>query len=356
MIEVFANGRKFSEWTDARVVRSLDHIAAAFSLTLVARNSDGDRVRLFPGDSVEVAVNGTKVISGFVDRLSTSFSAGSHSVSVSGSECSADIADCCIDNPLEWENKKMDEIIRIVCANFGLSFSNRMSVDVGGPFQKFSVEPGAKALDTITKLCRERGILCCSDGMGKVYLLKPDSCPRGPALKQGENLMAASVDFSLVDRFSTYTVYGTGKAKKKVVATSSDSDVSRNRPLIVVDSNAVEKDKVQARADWECRVRRAKSMGFKATVHGWEHSSGLWVPGVICSFEAPELFVETPIDLLVSSVEYSWGPSGEMTNLTLVPPEVFEPQPESKKVKAVKSAKSPKADPWKSIKKAVQGK
>ena len=36
MIEVFANGRKFSEWTDARVVRSLDHIAAAFSLTLVA--------------------------------------------------------------------------------------------------------------------------------------------------------------------------------------------------------------------------------------------------------------------------------------------------------------------------------
>lgn len=353
MIEVFANGRKFSEWTEARVVRSLDHIAASFSLSLVARNTEGDRVRLFPGDSVEIAINGKRVISGYVDRLSPSFSAGSHSVSVSGSECSADIADCCIDSPLEWENKRMDEIVRIVCSNFGLTFSNRMGVDVGQPFKKFSVEPGARALDTISKLCKERGILCCSDGMGKVYLLKPDSCPRGPALRQGENLMAASVDFSLVDRFSTYTVYGTGKAKKKVVATSSDSDVMRNRPLIIVDSNAVEKDKVQARADWECRVRRAKSMGFRAAVHGWEHSSGLWEPGVICSFEAPELFVETPLDLLVTSVEYSWGRSGEMTNMNLVPPEVFEPQPESKKVKAVKA---PKADPWKSVKKAVQGK
>ena len=352
MIEVFANDRKFSEWTDASVSRSLDHIAASFSLSLVARDSLGDRVRLFPGDSVEVAVNGTTVISGFVDRLSTSFAAGSHYIVVSGCECSGDIADCCIDSPLEWENKKIDEIIRIVCSNFGLSFSNRMGVDVGQAFKKFSVEPGAKALDTIVKLCRERGILCCSDGVGKVYLLKPESSPRGPALRQGENLMAASVDFSLVDRFSSYTVYGTGKAKKKVVGTSSDADVERNRPLVVVDSNAVEKDKVQARADWECRIRKAKSMAFRATVHGWEHAGGLWAPGVICSFEAPELFVEEPLDLLVSSVEYSWGGEGETTELTLVPPDVFEPQPESQKVKAVKSAS---ADPWKSVKKAVQG-
>ena len=352
MIEVFSNGRKFTGWTDARIVRSLDHIAATFSLSLVARNAEGERVRLFPGDSVEVAVNGTKVISGFVDSLSSSFSAGSHSIGVSGSECSADIADCCIESPLEWENKKMDEIVRIICAGFGLTFSNVMGVDVGQPFKKFSVEPGSKALDTISKLCKERGILCCSNGLGKLFLLKPDSCPRGPALEQGVNLMSADVDFSLVERFSSYTVYGTGKAKKKVVAMSSDADVARNRPLIIVDSNAVEKDKVQARADWECKVRKAKSMGFRASVSGWEHDGGIWEPGVICSFLAPELFVEFPLDLLVSSVEYSWGTSGEVTSLTLVSPDVFEPQPESKKSKAKKT----KSDPWNSIKKAVQGK
>ena len=353
MIEVFANGRKFSEWTAPRVNRSLDHIAAAFSLSLVARDAAGERVRLFPGDSVDVSVNGTKVISGFVDQLSTSFSDSSHSVSVSGSESSSDLADCCIESPLEWESKKMDEIIRSICATFGLSFSNSMGVDVGEPFKKFSIEPGTKAVEAISELCNERGILCCSNGLGKLFLLKPESCPRGPALRQGENLMAASVDFSLVDRFSTYKVYGTGKARKKVVATASDADVTRNRPLTIVDSNAVEKDKVQARADWECRIRRAKSMGFRATVHGWENDQGIWEPGVICSFYAPELYVETPLDLLVSAVEYSWSDSaGEVTNLTLVSPDVYEPQPESKKVKAKKIVN----DPWKSVKKAVQGK
>ena len=347
MIEVFANGRKFSEWTEARVTRSIDHIAASFSLSLVAKNSDGDPVRLFPGDAVEVSVNGTTVISGYVDRLSTSFSAGQHSVSVSGSECSVDIADCCVAKPLEWANKRMDEIIRDVCDVFGLSFSNRMSVDVGKPFKKFSVDIGSKAIDTISKVCKERGILCCSDGMGKVYLLKPSSCPRGPALRQGENLLAATVDFSLVNRYSTYTVYGTGKAKSKAVGKSVDSDVSRNRPLIVIDVNSVEKDKVQARADWENRIRKAKSMGFKATVHGWEHDGGLWTPGVICSFEAPNLYVEEPLDLLVSAVEFSWGSQGEITTMTLVPPESFDPKPEFKKVTV---------SPWDSVARDVRKK
>lgn len=352
MIEVFANRRKFSEWTAARISRSLDHIAASFSLSLVAKSSDGDRIRLFPGDSVDVSVNGTTVVSGFIDSLSSSFSAGSHAVSVTGSEKTSDIADCCVEDPLEWENKRMDEIIRSICAGFGISFANRMSVDVGEPFKKFSVEPGSRAIDTISKLCKERGILCCSDGVGGVYLLKPESCPRGPALRQGVNLMAASMDFSLVDRYSRYTVYGTGKASKKVVGMATDHDVVRKRPMTIVDCNAVDKDKVQARADWESRIRKAQSMSFRASVHGWEHSEGLWNPGLICSFEAPDLYVDEPLDLLVSSVDYSWGSDGEMTELTLVPPEVFEPQPESKKVKAVKAAK---VDPWKSIKKAVQG-
>lgn len=350
MIEVFANGRKFSFWTAANVSRSLDRIAATFSLSLVGKSDAGNRVHLFPGDTVDIAVDGVKVISGYVDKFSSSFSQGSHFVSVSGSEKTSDIADCCIESPFEWENKKMDEIVRSICAGFGCRFDNRYGVDAGKPFSRFSVEPGTKAIDTLSKLCKERGILPCSDGRGKVFLFTPEKAERGPALEQGINLLSASVEFSLVDRYSNYTVYGTGRAK--VSGTSEDSDVPRNRPYVVVDSNAVEKDKVQARADWECRVRKAKSMAFSVSVQGWTHSKGLWEPGVVCSFLAPELFVNEPFDLLVSGVEYSWGASGAVTNMTLVQPDVFLPQPESRKVKA----KKVKSVPWKSVKKAVQGK
>lgn len=348
MIEVFANGRKFSYWTAASVSRSIDHIASKFSLTLVAKSENGDNVHLFPGDSVEISVDGERVLSGFTDKFSTSFSQGSCQVTVSGNEKTIDLSDCCLESPFEWENKKMDEIIRSICARFGIRFENRYNVDVGKPFSRFSVEPGTKAVETLSKLCKERGVMPCSDGRGTVFLFTPEKAPRGPMLRQGENLVSVSLDLSLSDRFSKYTVYGTGKAKSKAVGVANDQDVQRSRPFVLVDSNSVDKDKVQARADWEYRVRKAKSMAVNASIIGWTHSGGLWEPGVICSFLAPELFVRTPLDLLVSSVEYSWSFEGQVTNLTLVQPDSFLPQPE-------KSKKAAKADPWANIKKAVQG-
>lgn len=348
MIEVFANGRKFSYWTAARVSRPLDHISASFSLNLAAKSENSDNVRLFPGDSVEIAVDGEKVLSGFTDKFSTSFSQGSHQVGVSGYEKTIDLVDCCIESPFEFENKKMDEIIRSICARFGIRFDNRYGVDVGKPFTRFAIEPGTKAVDAFSKLCKERGVMPCSDGRGTIFLFTPEKALRGPMLRQGENLVSASMDLSLSDRFSKYTVYGTGKAKSKAVGVANDQDVQRSRPFILVDSNSVDKDKVQSRADWECRVRKAKSMAFNASVVGWTHSGGLWEPGTISSFLAPELFVRTPLDLLVSAVEYSWGSEGQMTNLTLVQPDSFLPQPE-------KAKRVAKADPWANIKKAVQG-
>jgi len=348
MIEVFANGRKFSYWTAANVSRSIDHIAAKFSLTLVAESENGDNVHLFPGDSVEISVDGERVLSGYVDKFSTSFSQGSHQVTVSGNEKTIDLSDCCIESPFEWENKKMDEIIRSICARFEIRFENRYNVDVGKPFARFSVEPGTKAVETLSKLCKERGVMPCSDGRGTVFLFTPEKAPRGPMLRQGENLVSASVDLSLSDRFSKYTVYGTGKAKSKIIGVANDQNMQRSRPFVLVDSNSVDKDKVQSRADWEYRVRKAKSMAVNASVIGWTHSGGLWEPGVICSFLAPELFVRTPLDLLISGVEYSWGSEGQVTNLTLVQPDSFLPQPE-------KTKRAAKADPWANIKKAVQG-
>lgn len=353
MIEVFANGKRFSNWTGVNIRRSLDNIAASFSLSLASSDQDAQTVGLFPGDSVEVSVNGEKAIKGYVDKLSTSFAAGSLDIRVSGSECSSDLADCCLESPLEWLKKDISAILRDICARFGLNFTNSMKVDVGDAFDRFAVDPGSRAIDSIQKLCRERGMLLCSDGLGNTRLMKPDACPRGDSLEQGVNLVSASVNLSLTDRYSKYTVHGTGIAKKKVSAESDDASVSRPRTLVIVDSNAVDKDKVQARADWEKNVRAAKSMSVSATVHGWNCSSGLWSPGVMCSFKASKLGIPDAVDLLVNSVAFSWSASsGEVTNLELVSPEVYTPQPESKKKKL---AKKKSRDPWDAIAKAVKG-
>ncbi len=355
MIEVVANGRKFTGWTSANISRSLSNIAAGFSLQLVGHDVEGSLIRLFPGDSVEVFADGVKVIDGYIDKLTTAFNANGKQVGVQGFEKTCDLADCCVESPVEWRKKKIDIIISDILQKFDLSFYNAQNVDLGAALSSFAVDPGTKALDAIAKLCKERGVLPVSNGLGKVFLLKPSACERGPALKQGQNLLSASADYSLSGRFSSYYVYGTGKAKKRVKSCKEDSDVERFRPLIIVDPNASEKESTDARAEWECSIRKAKSMQFKCSVSGWKISeTKVWEPGLICSFEAPELFVDSPLDLLVSSVNYSFGPGGSVVNLTLCQQDSFEPQPEVKKQKKT-SFKAPRANVWASISKAVHG-
>ena len=351
VIEVFSNGKRFANWTGARIRRSIDSIAGEFSLEIAWNESDLSSLGLFPGDAVEIFVDRQKVLAGFVEEISASMSGSNYSVSVSGSETTSILADCCLDGG-EFLNKDLASIAREICAKFGVKFENKLAVNIGIPFEKFSVDPGSRAAEVLAKLCRERGILISSDGLGTVYLIDPDSCKRGEPLRQGENLESASMKMSDKDRFKHYVVLGTGQPKMKVKVDVTDSDVKRDKTLVVVDSNTMDKDKVQARADWERSVRAAKSASFSAVVPGWSTALGVWSPGVVCSFWSPKLGITSEIDLLLNSVTLSFSVGGGSESaLELVSAESFRPQPVTSKKVTVKKTKS---DPWKTIEKTVK--
>lgn len=355
MIEVFANGLKFGAWTSVSVTRGLGNIAAAFQLRLANHDAQGERVRLFSGDLVEIDIDGIGAVKGFVGPESVSFDGGGASLSVSGNEITCDLVDCCATAQIEWLDKPADVIIADICREFGVSFFNPYGVDFGAKIKNFAVDPGTRAVDAISKLCRQRGFLPCSNGMGKVFVVKPSDCPRGPKLEEGVNIFSASANYNANALYSDYYVYGTGDAKKKIMAHKTDPTV-RNRPLVIVDSDAVDKDTVEARAAWEMSIRRAKSISFDVSVNGWRRDeSSLWEPGLICSIDSPALFVDEPVDMIVSQVNYDWGYGGETTTLKLVPVDSYEPEPETKKPQKVGSKKQKTPGVWAQISKAVHG-
>lgn len=355
MIEVFANGLKFNAWTSVSVTRGLGNIAAGFSLRLSNHDAQGERVRLFSGDLVEIDIDGIGAVKGFVGPESVSFNEGGADLNISGHEITCDLVDCCATAQMEWLDKPADVIISDICREFGVSFFNPYGVDFGANIKNFSVDPGTRALDAISKLCRQRGFLPCSNGMGKVFVVKPSDCPRGPKLEEGVNLFSASASYNANALYSDYYVYGTGDAKKKIMAHKTDPTV-RKRPLVIVDSDAVDKDTVEARAAWEMSIRRAKSLSFNVSVKGWRRDeSSLWEPGLICSIESPALFVDDPVDMIVSQVNYDWGYGGETTTMTLVPVDSYEPEPETQKPQKAGASKQKTPSVWAQIEKAVHG-
>ena len=352
MIEVRANGKKYSGWENPRITKSLDKFAADFSLGITPQDYVYFPIGILAGDLVEIYLDETLVFKGYNNDTSPSFTPGGHTASIAGREITADIVDCPLESPSEFQNKKADEIIRVICATFGIAFSNPRNVAVGAPLKTFSVEPGAKAFETIQKLCKGRGIIPISDGCGNVSLFSTDSCKHGDALIQGKNILSASGKINDSNRYSKYIVLGTGDPKKKIQAVVTDETVERYRPLIIVDSSATTQEQVQARAAWEAKIRAAKSLSFNVSVSGWKDSHGLWEPGLLCPFEAPAAGMVTRTDFLVNSVSFGWGSGGEISELTLIPPEVFEPQPEIEKKKKTKV----KTDTFARIRKEIRSK
>ena len=357
MIEVFSNGLKFDYWTGVNITRSLGNIAGGFSLQLLSQNGQGQRVRLFSGDLVEIDLDGVGVIKGFVGPLSVGFDESSESLSVSGHEMTCDLVDCCSTRQMEWQNKTVDRIIIDICSEFGINFYYPFGSDFGAPIESFSVDPGAKAADAIAKLCKIRGLLPCSNGMGKVFVIKPSDCPRGPKLAQGENIVSATANYNSEALYSDYYVYGTGKAKKRIQAHRHDSSI-RKRPLVIVDTNSVEKTSVEARAEWEMSIRRARGISYNIVVNDWKRGENdIWKPGLICTIDAPALLVDEPVDMIVSQVTYTFDvSSGKKTALTLVPVDSFEPEPETKKPQANKSPKRKAVNVWAQVAKTVKAK
>ena len=354
MIEAFSNGIKFDYWTSVSVSRSLGRIAASFRMNLTNHDAQGGRVKLFSGDLIEVDIDGIGALKGFVGPLSLSLDERGGNFSVSGHEMTCDLVDCCTTRQMEWLDKDAGQIISDLCDEFGLKFYNPQNVDLGISIKKFSVDPGTRAVDAISKICRQRGILPCSNGMGKVYVVKPSGCPRGPAIVEGENIVGIRADYNANALYSDYYVYGTGKADKKIVAHRQDPSV-RNRPLVIIDSDAVDKDSVEARAAWEMSIRRAQSISYQVSLKGWKRDKqNLWEPGLICTLESPSVLVDDPVDMIESEVDYSWSNSGEDVELTLAPVDSYEPEPETEKPQKVISPKAKSVNVWEQIKRTVQ--
>jgi prophage tail gpP-like protein len=81
------------------------------------------------------------------------------------------------------------------------------------------------------------------------------------------------------------------------------------------------------RADWEARIRAATAETVTISVPGWTQPNGeLWPVNAVTHVQARRL-IGVDGDLLISQVEYSIGEQGQVTQLRLVRPDAFTPEP-----------------------------
>lgn len=333
MISVVSNGIVFDKWSSVSVVRSMDQFAATFSMSVFFKgNPKGKNVLIpiFADDSVEIFCDDEKIISGYNEETSPSFSSDGYGCSISGKEVVVDTVKC-PPSQYVFENKKIDEICRIVLTDFeGCSFSSK-GVDVGAPFKSFSGDLGGSAYDLMIKACAARNLMIKSDGLGRVSIDNGVYESSSTVLSEGENILGFSGRFSNSSRYSSYKVVSSMDPSGKTFAVANDDEVRRKRNLVIVDEKLSTKNDCEKRAAWERDHRRSVANSFGVKVHGWRQNDGsLWRPGVVVTVNVPSIIGESR-EFLVNKVNYQYSSnSGTTCDIELVDVDSYRPEPKFK--------------------------
>lgn len=356
MISVLCNGVRMRGFSSVQITRALDQFCASYSIQAIPEN--GAWLPTFPEDEIEICLDDTPVVKGYNDECHPSFSASGCSFSVRGREITKDIVDC-PPEMVNFENKKIDEIARIICSEFNVIFDGADGADIGAPLQKFSVGVNMMAYDALIEACKQRRCIPVSNGVGHVRL---DGGRYGSAqvdLVQGKNVLQADGSFSTKNRYKVYRVVASNDYSGKTFAEVTDDDVNRQRRWVMVDERWSTKECCEDRAMWEAKHQQAVSNTMTVVVSGWRQkpNGNLWEPGLIVRADIPAIDGGAGGEYLVNKVDLRFdSSSGSSALLSLVDPNCYSPVPgfpvAKKKVKATKA----KTDIWASIRKQTGSK
>lgn len=334
-IELRVGGRIFGGWKDASVTRSIKAFAGTFTLGITDNWSGIGPLTINAGDECRLLINGQTIITGYADSIENSIDAESHTITVSGRDKTADLVDCsAICGQGEVKGQDLLGLAQLLAQPFGVNV--KAETDVGSTFTNFSIQPGETVFDALERAAKLRGLLLSTDGLGNLVIQKVGASQADGAVVQGENVKRAALSVDTKDRFSAYYVKAqtsgsdesNGATVAHVKAQSTDENVSRYRPLVIVAEDKATTADAEKRAQWEAAVRAANAEKVTATVQGFEQKSGgaLWTINQLVKVSLPILGIEQ--EMLIGEVQFSMSDgSGSETQLTLQRAEAFIPEP-----------------------------
>lgn len=323
-------GQRFDGWKEIVVQRSLETLSGSFSLAMTDRwAGQPSRWNIEAGQACKVLIGNDLVLTGYIDRATYTVTGSRRSISISGRDLTADLIDCSADfRPGSWTGRRLEQIVADLIKPFGLT--SRALAPTGAVFAKFAVQPGEAVFDTISRLCRQRGLLAITNPAGELLLTRPGKTAAGYSLELPGNIEEISFDNDAAERFSDYVLKGYGPGGDAAVsrpkATATDGGISRHRPLVIINDELSSVAGLTERAKWEASVRAARGQQVQVLVSGWRAPGGaLYDIDQLVSVYAPLAGVDN--SLLVSGVAYSLGPQGSRTSLTCVRKEAFSLEP-----------------------------
>ncbi len=334
--------QELSGWNRLRVTRGIERFPGDFELEMTELYPGQSQDFLVsPGDTCVLHLGGEPVITGYVDRVVPSISAESHDIRVTGRGRCQDLLDCAA----VWPNGQMSNINAFTMAKqLAAVYGIDVSCDVDGLLMipQINIIPGESTYEVVERTARYSALLVYEDRAGNMVLARAGTEAMASGVQEGINIEAATAERSMDQRFSHVTALLTGTNNMQDLTsitaphfTATDPNVPRRRERVIfAEAGELGWEVGKQRALWEVAWRRGRAEVIHVTVDNWRDVDGnLWEPNKLIEVLIPSLKVSgdqagtVPQRLMIAEVTYTLDESGTHAQLTLMPPEAFEPKP-----------------------------
>lgn len=329
-LKLLVDGLLYGGWKSVNVRRSIDHAADSFTLGITDRWPDAEDPRpIKMGTPCEILIDDERLITGYVDDVHINYGSQNRDVNIYGRSKMADLIDCARETKdgTQFNNQTFPEIATKLAKRFGLGvideigLNNRrnMYIDVGESFFEF-----------LARQANIDAVLFTSNPDGDIVITRAGNKTLRTALELGRNVVSASGQFSMKDRYSHYIVTGQHWGSDNIDAASAahvmgqaeDPSVTRYRPTIVQPSGALTIAEAKRFSEYLRNVRYGRSMQVSYTVLGWRHDDGLWAPNHLVRIVDKWMGIDDA--WLISEVRFRLDENGERTEITVMPKEAFD--------------------------------
>ena len=330
-------GQKLIGWTETSVTRGIEQMPSTFSVAATEGSPAlSDAAAVQPGQACTVHLGPDKVITGYVDTVQSSYSAGQHVVQIAGRGKCQDLVDC----SSEWPTGQISganalEIAQKLAAPYGITAT---APDGGGQtVPQFNINIGDTSASILELITRHAALLYYEGTDGNLILAQAADKTAASGFVEGRNVQSATVVRSVAGRYSDYKCSYLSINESPLFigndglffGDAADPNITRNRKLYIVAEGVFGgRDLCIARVKWEAARRSGRGLQVSITCDSWRDSAGmLWTPNTLAPVSLPRLKLpQTALCIALVTYRFALG-SGRTAEVLLMPKEAFLPQP-----------------------------
>ncbi len=350
-VTIQVGSNRFVGWQNVSISRSCESMPNNWSLTASAEFLQGAALAgTRPGQSCLIYIGSDLVITGKIDRRSIPIDAHNHRVTLSGRGITRNLVDCSADllNDPGIRGGQINganalDVAAKLCKAYGITARSAVS-DLGIAIPSFQVPLGETPYQIIESVARYAGYLVYEDVFGRLVLDRIGTSQHASGFTLPGNVEAINGERSVDGRFSTYVVVYSGVDQTSDLgslanrrATILDDTLGEYRLRIIVSEQiaptpagqqTIDNDAIaKPRANREKARRIGRSQGASITCDSWRDNGGkLWTPNWLATIDAPAADISNAT-WIIGSLTFRKDMSGTHTDLILMPPDAFSPEP-----------------------------